>query len=384
MAYAPEKLISKRFLRNGNGDVASPNERSILRVLWQNPGVARSCINAQLDLTQQSIHRIVDHMVERGIVVLGAPVSGLSRGQPSPTLHLNGSYAYCWGMSINPDVIHICIMDLAGSILVQDAVALTGQSMAEALKEVSALMVQLRLRCKLEEDRLLGIGVGMTGYNIGGTRFNGPLPLHEWSLVELGPLLTEEFRKPVWIHIAGQTAAVAEAMFGIGRHIRHFAYLYIGYGFGGGLISDGELLLGGNGNAGEFACILDPTEIAKRPALKYLMNKLHANGIEIPTVEHLQKTFDPDWAGVAEWLDEVTPVFNRLVNAIWGVFGPQAIVLGGHVPQELGNMLIERMELYELPRYGVGHPPPKMIVSDVAGDAAAVGAASVPFKKLMF
>jgi predicted NBD/HSP70 family sugar kinase len=210
------------------------------------------------------------------------------------------------------------------------------------------------------------------------------LPLHEWSLIELGPLLSNALGKPVWIHNSGQMASVAEAMFGVGRYIQNFAYLFIGYGFGGGLISNGELLLGGNGNAGEFACILEPSEVNRRPALKYLMKRLQSNGIQVPTVDHLRRSFQADWPGVREWVDDVKPVYNRLINAIWAVFGPQAIVFGGQVPPALARMLIEKTESFELPRYGVPHPPAKLIVSELEGDPPAIGSAAIPFKRLFF
>lgn len=384
MDYTPDSLVSSRFLRKGESVVVSSNERSLLRLLWQNPGIQRSALTDRLDLTQQSIYRIVDTLVDRGMIVLGAPVPGQGRGQPSPTLRLNGEYAYTCGISINPDIVHLYFMDMAGKIVGHDSVALTGQPMAKALDQIRTSMSKLRTRCGLSEEANLGIGVGMMGYNVGGTRFNGPLPLHEWSLIELGPLLMSEFGKPVWIYIGGQTAAVGEAMFGIGRHIRHFAYLFIGYGFGGGLISNGELLLGGNGNAGEFACILEPSEINKRPALKYLINRLQSNGIEISTIDHLRKSFRPDWPGVAEWVEDITPTYNRLINAIWAVFGPQAIVFGGQVPPALAQMLIERTESFELPRYGVPHPPAKLVISELEGDAPAIGAAALPLKSLIF
>ncbi len=384
MDYAPDSMISHRFLRKGESAVVSANERSILRQLWQNPGTPRSAMNAHLNLTQQSIYRIVDNLVDRGMIDIGAPVPGQGRGQPSPTLRLNGDYAYSCGISINADIIHLYLMNFAGNLVGHDSIPLTGQSMAEAIRELGVRLERLGNRHALREDANLGIGVGMMGYNVGGTRFNGPLPLHEWSLVELGPLLTREFGKPVWIHTSGQTAAVAEAMFGAGRYVRHFAYLFIGYGFGGGLISDGELLLGGNGNAGEFACILEPGEIKKRPALKYLMGKLRSHGIEISSIGHLRRSFRSDWPGIEEWLDEIAPAYNSLINAIWAVFGPQAIVFGGQVPPALANMMIERTVSFELPRYGVPHPPAKLIISELEGDATAIGAAAIPFKRLVF
>ncbi|MCX2725131.1 ROK family transcriptional regulator [Roseibium salinum] len=384
MTFVPHFPLPSRFAPRGEREIVSENERRILRLIWRHPGVQRSAVTGQVELTQQSVYRIVDALTERGMVVQGAPVPGHGRGQPSPTLRLNGGYAYSCGISLNADEIGVCLMDMSGKVLAREGIAVTGQTMAQALEQMRSLISALSVRCGLSEDALLGIGFAIAGYNVGGTRYNAPLPLHEWSLIELGPLLNAEFSKPIWIYNASQTAAVAESMFGVGRHVRNFAYLFISYGFGGALIHDGELLTGGHYNAGEFACILQPDEIARRPALKYLVSKLEANGLAMSSIAHLRRAFKGDWPGVAEWLDDTVPVYNRIINAIIGVYDPQAIVFGGEVPRELTTMLIARTEIYDRPRYGVPHPLPKFIAGEVNDHAPAIGAAAVPFKAMVF
>ncbi|KKB12245.1 ROK family transcriptional regulator [Devosia geojensis] len=380
MAYSPGALIAPRFTRAGEGSVVSPNERTLLRLIWRNPGISRSEITAHVDLTQQSVYRIIDQLVERGIVALGAPKPGHGRGQPSPTLRLDGRYAYCCGISVNTDVIGICLMDIAGRILAETQVTLREYGMMEALDLVMKELKAHQASNALDPSSFFGIGFAISGYHVGGTRYNAPLPLHEWSLIELGPLLSDLFGKPVWVHNGANTGAIAESMFGIGRFIKHFAYLSFNYGFGGGLISDGELLVGGNGNAGEFSGIYDEEENPRRPALQYLIERLRGNGVEVPSITYMRQHFDPRWPGVEEWVDLVTPAYNRLINAISAVFDPQAIVFGGQVPVALAQMLIERTRIFGRPRYGVPHPPAKLIISDIGGDASALGASVFPFR----
>jgi hypothetical protein len=271
MSYSPNARIAPRFSRASDNEVVSSNERNLLQLIWRNPGISRSEVTGQSELTQQSVYRIIDQLVERGVVSLGAPKPGLGRGQPSPTLRLNGRYAYCCGISVNTDIIGICLMDLAGKVMAQTSITLLGQTLTQSLDLVREQIDEQRRRLGLDPEAFFGIGFAIAGYHVGGTRYNAPLPLHEWSLIELGPLLSDAFDKPVWVHNGANTGAIAEAMFGVGRYVKHFAYLSFNYGFGGGLISDGELLVGGNGNAGEFSGIYDPTENPRRPALQYLI-----------------------------------------------------------------------------------------------------------------
>ncbi|MFB9949188.1 ROK family protein [Rhizobium puerariae] len=384
MAYFPEALIAAPFLRTGEGVVVSPNERSLLRLIWRHPGLSRSEVTNHTDLTQQSVYRIIDQLAERDIVSLGSPKPGLGRGQPSPTLRLNGRYAYSCGISVNTDVIGICLMDIAGNILGETSVTLREHTMAQSLDLVRRELAQLQSLNKLSESAFFGIGFAISGYHVGGTRYNAPLPLHEWSLIELGPLLADLFGKPVWVHNGANTSTVAESMFGVGRYIKHFAYLSFNYGFGGGLIGGGELLLGGNGNAGEFSGIYDEEENRRRPALQYLIERLNRNGVDVPSITYMRRNFDVNWPGVAEWVNEVVPAHNRLINAIAAIFDPQAIVYGGQVPTDLAQMLIDRTQNFSKPRYGVPHPWPKLIISEIGSDASAMGAAVIPFRSAFY
>lgn len=385
MNYPPDHLIAPRFLRGNEGDVASNNERKILRLIWRNPGLSRSEVVAHTNLAQQSVHRIIDQLAERGIITLGAPKPGLGKGQPSPMLRLDGKHAYCCGMSVNTDVIDICLIDFAGNVLSESSVSLRERSMSEALDVVRHQVTQQQTKRNLSDEVFFGVGFAIAGFHAGGTRYSASLPLHEWSLIELGPLLTEVFGKPVWTLNGGKAGAIAESMFGAGRHIKDLAYLSFNYGFGGGLISDGELLGGGNGNAGEFSQMYDDDEATRRPALQLLIERLNKNGVEIPSITYLRKHFDPCWPGVTEWVEEVTPAYNRLINAIWAVFDPQAIVFGGQVPIKLAELLIARTELFgRRPRYGITRLSPKLIISEIANDASAMGAAVTPFKSVYY
>ncbi len=383
-AYSAESLIPERYRRQGETTVVSSNERKLLQLIWRNPGISRSEITGHIDLTQQSVHRILDQLAERGIISLGIAKPGLGRGQPSPMLRLNGDHAYACGISVNTDVIGICVMNLAGKIFGEREFPLRELTMREALKIVKQQVIDLQIQNGLSEENFFGVGFAIAGYHIDGTRHNAPLPLHEWSLIELGPIISTLFDRPAWIINGGKSGAIAESMFGAGRFVRHFAYLSFNYGFGGGVISDGELLQGGGGNAGEFSGMFDDIESERRPALQYLIKRLNRNGINVPSIHYMRRHFDRNWPGVADWVEEITPAYNRLVNAIRATVDPQAIVFGGQIPRDLAELMIERTKIFDRPRYGVQRPSPKLIISEISSDAPAMGAAVMPFSRTFY
>lgn len=87
---------------------------------------------------------------------------------------------------------------------------------------------------------------------------------------------------------------------------------------------------------------------------------------------------------MSEWVDEVAPAYIRLVNAIRATLDPQAIVFGGEIPAQLASMLIERTKFFDRPRYGAHRGGPKLIISEIPSDAAAMGAAILPFRRMFY
>ncbi len=384
MTYDPVSLISPRFLRSSDPcEVVSDNERALLRLARAYPGHSRSEIAARLPLAQQSVHRIIDALAERGLILLGSPRPGTGRGQPSPTVSLNPEFAWTVGLSVNTDRAGLCLMPFAGPAETV-SIDIGGQTLTGSLDRIQTRLTQLLDQRGVAAEKILGLSLGIAGYRIEGTVYNAPLPLHDWSLIELGPLLSRRFNLPVWVENGASTAAVGEAMLGVGRHIQSFAYLSFNYGFGGGLILNGELYAGSNGNAGEFSGLADAEGHKRRPALHLLIARLEAEGMHVPSLEWLRRNFRADWPGVEAWVDDVTPFTNTLLNAIWSVIDPQAIVFGGEVPRKLADMLIERVTFNNSPRYGNRRRTPKLIVSDLEGEPSAVGAAALPFKTCVF
>ena len=387
MSYNPRSLVAPHFLRSpDHGEVVSANERAVLRHIRMNPGVQRTALNELMDLSQQSVYRIVESLVERGMITLGDPLPGTGRGQPSPTLTLNPDYAAAFGISLNTDSCRLCLTSFAGETLETDFFPLEKRSMETVLGIISRQMKAMCEKQDIALDRLFGIGFGFPGYNVGGTRYNAPLPLHEWSLIELGPRLTEHFGLPAWVANGANAAAIGENLFGVGHHIANFAYLSFNYGFCGGIIVDGELFLGGNMNAGEYSGMFTEDEMSRRPALQFLIEDLAANGIVLSGIHKLSEQYRDDWPGVAEWVEKVAPQYNRLVNALWSTIDPQAIVFGGEMPKPLAHRLIGTTEfrMMRTARYGIERLFPKLIVSDLGGAAPVLGAASLPFKDMMF
>ncbi|GAA4246477.1 hypothetical protein GCM10022255_017850 [Dactylosporangium darangshiense] len=73
-----------------------------------------------------------------------------------------------------------------------------------------------------------------------------------WRDVPVRDMLAAELGAPVYVHNAGQAAAVAENLEGAGERAGDLALLYAGTGLSAGVLSDGRVFHGVGGTAGEI------------------------------------------------------------------------------------------------------------------------------------
>ena len=102
------------------------------------------------------------------------------------------------------------------------------------------------------QDELLAVGVAAPG-PIDADRgvLVRPPNLPSWDGVPLVRSFEEAFDCPVRMDNDANGGALAEWMFGAGAGLRHFIYLTMSTGIGGGIILDGRLYRGATGDAGE-------------------------------------------------------------------------------------------------------------------------------------
>lgn len=369
--------------RNPHIQRASPSERMILDIVRRHRTISRAAISLETDLAQQSVHRLVEQLIGRGLLRAGKAVRN-GRGQPSPRIELVREAAYTIGVAVNTDSMAVCLADLGCHILEQVQIQTPPMSRNASLISVNDAIDRILVRHNAPRERLIGVGFAISGFFVADRRqVNAPEPLQDWSLIDLAPILEDSFELPVWIENNATTAAIGESLLGAGLWARSFVYLSFNYGFGGGIVIDGKPYFGSHGNAGEMM-IYDEDETGRRPALQYLIKELRANGVDIDSVEDLRLRFDPTWPGVESWIERTLPALDRVINTVAGLFDPEAIVFGGQLPVQLGRMLIERARFWEKHRYGVAPPRPKLVLGEANGNAAVIGAALVPLKECFF
>jgi len=102
-------------------------------------------------------------------------------------------------------------------------------------------------------EAIAGIGVSC-GSPLDAKRgiIQAPPNLPTWIDIPIVEILGAEFGCPVYLENDANAGALAEHRFGAGKGTRNMVFLTMGTGFGAGIILDGRIYQGTNGNAGEI------------------------------------------------------------------------------------------------------------------------------------
>lgn len=217
-------------------------------------------------------------------------------------------------------------------------------------------------------------------------------PFSSWSNLDFAGELEQASITAVYGENDGTAAAVAELLYGVGREIDDFLYLFLGPALGGGLVLNGEIVRGPCGNAADVGLMpAPPATLASAPrpkrifdimlnhaSLNTLMRHLQHNGISIESKVDLETVIAQKSAPVLEWLDDCTMVLSHLIWAARALLDVPVIVIDADVGGGLTGTLKERLEAALAASAPESRTPPRIVAGSFGSDAGAVGAASLP------
>jgi glucokinase len=127
------------------------------------------------------------------------------------------------------------------------------QGPERAIELIKQSIHQLIDSSGIDASRLGDIGVSCGGpLDQAAGIIQAPPNLATWVDVPITSILQTEFGLACRMENDANAGAVAEYRFGAGQGTRHMIFLTMGTGFGAGVITDGRLLSGASGQAGEI------------------------------------------------------------------------------------------------------------------------------------
>ncbi|PTS89574.1 ROK family transcriptional regulator [Sphingomonas sp. HMWF008] len=361
----------------------SGNERDLVREIRRNPSVSRAELARRTGLALPTVSRLVDQLIRDGLLVAEDKVMMSRTGQPSLPLSLAPHAAYAFGVAVRADAVTVALVHLSGRIVATRDAPAAGASRDGIVSLIAASIDRLADDSGVPSDRVCGLGMALPGFFVDDpVRINAPLGMEDWATADLEQDLSRVLGLPVIAENDGSAAALGEYLYGHGNTHPTFAYLYVDRGLGGGLVIDGKLLRGRRGNAGEFTGLLPPEARKDRPTLTGLKDLLETDGVLFESLGDMLNWVDPEAPAVSIWVERSVAATDAIISAIGAIMDPDAIVVGGRIPKRIAERLVARLGFFSVPVRGRDRTFPELLVSNVVGDAAALGAGALCFNSL--
>src|SRR4051812_21117564 len=186
------------------------NRSLVLAVVKEGGRMSRASIARVTTLAKPTVSAIVDELISEGLVrEVGPGATAISGGRPPILLEFNASSQLVLGIHIGARRTTIAVSDASGREVSRRQFVTPHGAPEDTLREL-ATQARNEVASASSTGRLTAVGAvlpGLTDFHRGVCLL---APNLGWRDVRVGDLLTEQLGAPVYVHNAGQAAAVAE------------------------------------------------------------------------------------------------------------------------------------------------------------------------------
>lgn len=390
-------VAAKRVLRPP--EVRGANRAAILGLLQQNEYMSRADVARQSGLSEGAISRIVNGLIEDGLVREDGAENSTG-GRPGRRLTLERRLVI-FGAEIQNWETRCVLSTMSGRIMDTRRFR-TPASAEETLQQICAEFIGFRKM--LGADRLPGIGVctrGIVNSETGTLVLGGR---SDWRQVPIRAILEAHLHEPVFVENNVRAAALAEYTYGAGEGLgRHcFIFVKMDEGVGMGVLFDGKLYHGPHMAAGEFGqMVIEASNSEERHDRPGCIERLISNGAICDRYSSLTGAWRQPSSGdtsararrIAEWAMSGNAEARQTIqetarylglgisNLIWGL-DADSVVIDTSIADAWP--LIEPIVREQLPNEGELWGARNLLIrpSALGGEAALIGAASLPLSKI--
>jgi len=362
------------------------NRRVVLETIRIQGPISRGAIARATGLSLQTISNIADELLSSGLLrEVGVRQGG--RGAPAVDLALDPDGGFTFGISLDHRRLVIVLVDITGGLRRQERMEIEGLAPEKVLGHVKRLATGLARKEGAGAERIWGAGVVMPMlFKDDVPVAFGPTSMPAWQHVPIVDLLSKSMAIPVVVENDATAAAVGEQFHGAGRRLRDFFYVFIGVGVGGGMILSGHPYRGSAGRAGELGhIVVDPGGrpcacgnhgcLERYASLSAAQHALDGRPEGSSRIDPLKIAARVDRLGA--WIDLAAEHLSTACVTIDNLLNPEAIVIGGIVPDTVLSPLIASLRT-RLGQTLLRDRPIQIVKAEVDLETPALGGAALP------
>ena len=323
-------------------DMKRHNVHLVINTIIKYGPISRTELRDRVGLTAATVINITNDLLERNILLQEGLAAASSKGRKALMLNVNPTAFYTLGVSLSTRRLRVGLANFQGQIVDHVDVTIRNTITPEEAVDLIQQNVQMLVeKHQVPTEKLVGVGVAAPGpLDTHTGLITVPPDLPNWRNVPLQKLLEERLQLPVRVDNETNAAALAECFAGGDEKEFVFFISMFRLGVGGGLVLNGEPLLGFHGSAGEVGHLLVQPGGRKcgcgsRGCLEAMISEdalleaAAAGGAGEISLEELftrSKNMDPVcYAVVKQAADYLTMAICDVVHMV----SPSRIVLGG-------------------------------------------------------
>jgi N-acetylglucosamine repressor len=347
----------------GNVDLVKQlNSAAVYRLIDQQGPISRIQIAEHSQLAPASVTKITRQLIERGLIKeVDQQASTGGRRAISIITETRGFHTI--GVRLGRSDATLTLFDLSGKSLAQEDYALpesTQETLENALFNAIASFSEQHQRKVRELIAISVILPGLVDPNNGVIKYMPHIHVHHWPLVAN---LQKRFNVTSFVGHDIRSLALAEHYFGASRDCADSILVRVHRGTGAGIIANGHIFLGSNGNVGElghiqvdalgerchcgnFGCL---ETIAANGAIENRVRHLLTQGYPSSlTLDDCQmpkicKAANRGDALAVEVIDYVGRHLGKAIAIAINLFNPQKVVIAGEIT-EADKVLLAAIE----------------------------------------
>lgn len=161
---------------------------------------------------------------------------------------------YAVGVDLGGSFTKMGLVDEQGNVSMEKVIATTDFNTPQDFVDDLSLHIQLIIGAAPGE--VVGVGIGAPNANHSTRSIDRAANLPWKTFIPLGNMLEEKVDAPVSLTNDAKAAAYGEMCFGKAQGMKDFIVLTLGTGIGSGIVSNGQLIYGHDGFAGELGHIV--------------------------------------------------------------------------------------------------------------------------------
>ncbi len=364
----------------------TPNERLILSVIQRAGALPSAEIARLVGLSAQSGSVITRALEADGLIVKDDPVRG-KVGKPLTPFRLHKGGAFSIGLRIGRRSADMVLLDFCGGVRGHIRSTYSFPTPQRIMQIARTSMERLLAGIGPQDrDRVVGIGVGAP-FELWKWLDSTGIPRIEmmaWKNFSFAEAFSEFTHLPVYVGNDDSLACSGEHAFGGAANLTDFAYIYVGSFIGGGVVLNGRLYAGRNGNAGAFGSV--PVRTADGSWEQMIS---HASVVQLEDAledrfpgKSLEMLRQDEWTGFDDlldaWLTHTSETLAYAALATAAILDVATIVVDCGAPETVRANLVARIESIVSTADVRGIEQPRIAAGQLGPMAGALGAGYQP------